>query len=211
MNRHVHLIDDEPHVLDAIKLLLETEGFTVSPWSSVDGFLEDPASAPGCIVSDVRMAGTSGLELLAILAERKDARPVVLLTGHGDIAMAVQALKRGAFDFLEKPFRNEALVSTIEAALTKALAETHVANERLSIRARYDSLSERQRDTMHLLIKGLSSKEIAKRLTISPRTVEVHRTWVMNKMAAKTLVDLVHMGLSLGIARDTPETDVGPT
>lgn len=199
MNGIVHLIDDEPHVLEAITLLLETHGYGVVASPDVDAFLAGPVS-PGCVISDVRMPGMSGLELVALMRERKDERPVVLLTGHGDVAMAVQAIKMGAFDFLEKPFKNEDLLASIEAALEKARADTQSSSERLGIRARYASLSERQRDTMHLLVKGLSSKEIAQKLAISPRTVEVHRTWVMNKMGAKTLVDLVHMGLALDIS-----------
>lgn len=198
MGKTVSVIDDEPTVLDAVAMLLETHHYKVSCFSSAAAFLEEPVQ-PGCIVSDVRMPDVTGLDLLRKLTASADPRPLILLTGHGDIALAVQAIKLGAFDFLEKPFNNEQLVASVASALAAAESSLEETLQLHDLRQRYDSLSERQRDTMHLLVRGLANKEIAQKLGISPRTVEVHRTWVMNKMNAKTLVDLVHMGMALDV------------
>jgi two-component system response regulator FixJ len=122
------------------------------------------------------------------------------LTGHGDIEMAVQALKIGAFDFIEKPFDMERLLASVAAAVEVSANSLKTTLELNELRQRYASLSDRQRDTMHFLVKGLSNKEIAQELGISPRTVEIHRTWVMTRMAAKSMADLVRMGIALGIA-----------
>ncbi len=192
----ISIIDDEASVRDAVSQLLETQGYETAGYESANAFLSAPYS-PGCIVSDIRMPETSGLDLLQSLQEAGDPRPIILLTGNGDMEVAVQSLRLGAFDFIEKPFRSNRLVESVRAALAStenALPNKIDAGE---LKARYESLSERQRDTMRLLIQGLSTKEIALRLGISPRTVEIHRTWVMTKMSARTVVDLVRMGMSL--------------
>lgn len=201
MNQIVSLIDDDPSILDALSLLLQTNGIDTEAYPSAEEFIAADAR-PGCIVCDVRMPGLTGLDLLNKLSVRGDTRPIILLTGHGDIAMAVEAIKLGAFDFIEKPFDNEHLVSVISNALR--LAETsHRDQVALSeLRERHRTLSDRQRDTMRLLLRGLANKEIARELGISPRTVEVHRTWVMNKMGAKTLADLIRKCMALELSEE---------
>lgn len=199
MKPTVSLIDDEASVLDAVGMLLSTNDYTVACYRDARSFLSAPFTA-GCIVSDVRMPGTTGLDLLRILQTSKDTRPLILLTGHGDVEMAVQAIKLGAYDFIEKPFSNDRLLTCVAEALLVAATSREETLHLQELRERYNSLSGRQRDTMRLLIRGLANKEIAQQLGISPRTVEIHRTWVMTKMSAKTLVDLVRMGMALGIA-----------
>jgi two-component system response regulator FixJ len=191
MSDTVVIIDDEASVRDAISMLLETNGYTVAAYASATEFLDAPF-APGAIVSDVRMPETTGLDLIQRLRIKDDPRPVILLTGHGDIEMAVQAIKLGAYDFIEKPFELDRLLSSVTSLKTTL--------ELQELKARYASLSDRQRDTMHLLIRGMSNKEIGLELGISPRTVEIHRTWVMTRMQAKSMAELVRMGLALGLA-----------
>jgi two-component system response regulator FixJ len=150
-------------------------------------------------VSDVRMPEISGLDLLRRLQSEGDPRPVVLMTGHGDVELAVQAIKLGAFDFVEKPFSNERLIASVDEALVASESSLKERLERDDLKSRFAGLSDRQRDTMQLLIRGLSNKEIGQQLGISPRTVEIHRTWVMTKMSARSIADLVRMAMALGI------------
>lgn len=196
MNPVVSVIDDEPSVRDAITLLLETRGYAVESFEGVRSFLAAPMR-PGVVVSDVRMPGVTGLDLLRHMQETGDPRPLILLTGHGDIEMAVQALKLGAFDFVEKPFSTERLLAGVEGALDKSQNTLRHALELLELKDRYASLSERQRDTMRFLVQGMSNKEIAIQLGISPRTVEIHRTWVMTRMSASSMAELVRMSVAL--------------
>ncbi len=198
MTATIAIIDDEPSVRDAISMLLAAHGYATSCYESADAFLSAPF-AEGCIVSDIRMPETSGIDLLKTLQANRDRRPVILLTGHGDVELAVQAIKLGAQDFIEKPFKKERLLDSIRSALAVSEKTQLQQAEIEALQERFESLSERQRDTMRLLIKGLSNKEIALQLGISPRTVEIHRTWVMSKMSAKTIVDLVRMGMALGL------------
>lgn len=199
MTGKVSVVDDDPAVLDSIKLLLETHGLEVECFASAAAFLSTGGDT-NCIVSDVRMPVMTGLELLAALNARADGRPVILLTGHGDIQMAVQAIRKGAYDFVEKPFDAAQLLASITEAIDKTEKDQ---SERIAVKElqeRFSSLSDRQKETMLLLVKGLANKEIAARLGISPRTVEIHRTWVMNKMAAKTLAELVRIGIALKLS-----------
>jgi len=198
MSKTVSVIDDEPSIREAVAMLLETRGMTVNCYEGAGAFLAAPF-APGCIVSDVRMPEISGLDLLRTLQSTGDPRPLLLMTGHGDVELAVQAIKLGAFDFVEKPFSNERLVASVEQALVASESSLKVRLELDDLKSRLSSLSERQRDTMQLLIRGLSNKEIGQQLGISPRTVEIHRTWVMTKMSARSIADLVRMGMALGI------------
>lgn len=198
MSKTVSVIDDEVSVREAVAMLLETHGMTVKSYESAVAFLAAPFAA-GCIVSDVRMPEISGLDLLRTLQSSDDSRPLILMTGHGDVELAVQAIKLGAFDFVEKPFSNDRLVGSVEQALVASESSLKVRLELEDLKAKLASLSERQRDTMQLLIRGLSNKEIGQKLGISPRTVEIHRTWVMTKMSARSIADLVRMGMALGI------------
>ena len=198
MSKTVSVIDDEVSVRDAVSLLLETHGLTVACYEGAEAFLAAPFAA-GCIVSDVRMPEISGLDLLRQLQSTGDPRPVLLMTGHGDVELAVQAIKLGAFDFVEKPFSNERLSARSEEALVASESSLKERLELDDLKSRFAGLSERQRDTMKLLIRGLSNKEIGQQLGISPRTVEIHRTWVMTKMSARSIADLVRMAMALGV------------
>jgi two-component system response regulator FixJ len=198
MSKTVSVIDDEVSIREAVSMLLETHGLTVSSYDGAAVFLAAPFAA-GCIISDVRMPDISGLDLLRTLQSSGDPRPLILMTGHGDVELAVQAIKLGAFDFVEKPFSNERLVSSVEQALVASESSLKVRLELEDLKGKFASLSERQRDTMQRLIRGLSNKEIGQQLGISPRTVEIHRTWVMTKMSARSIADLVRMGMALGI------------
>ncbi len=198
MSKTVSVIDDEASVRDAVAMLLETHGMTVSCYEGAGEFLAAPFAA-GCSVSDVRMPEISGLDLLRRLQAAGDPRPLLLMTGHGDVELAVQAIKLGAFDFVEKPFTNERLVTSVEQALVASESSLKSRLELEDLRTRFQSLSDRQRDTMQLLVQGLSNKEIGQKLGISPRTVEIHRTWVMTKMSARSIADLVRMSMALGL------------
>mgnify|MGYP001047530703 FL=1 len=198
MSKTVSVIDDEASVRDAVAMLLETHGLTVACYEGAQVFLDAPFAA-GCIVSDVRMPEMSGLDLLRTLQDAGDPRPLLLMTGHGDVELAVQAIKLGAFDFVEKPFNSERLVARVEEALVASESSLKERLELDDLKSKYAGLSDRQRDTMRLLIRGLSNKEIGQQLGISPRTVEIHRTWVMTKMSARSIADLVRMAMALGI------------
>jgi two-component system response regulator FixJ len=198
----VALIDDDAAVLDSLRLLLESRGMTVDCFTSADSFLATLGRrSPNCVVSDVRMPGLSGLELQAELKKRDAAVPVILITGHGDISMAVDAIKAGAVDFIEKPFDDEHLVASITAAVERGQKLRLEQSERAELEARMAELSPRQREIMSLVVQGYANKEIALRLDISPRTVENYRAWVMEKMGARNLADLVRKAMSLETGR----------
>lgn len=194
----ITIIDDDTAIIDSMGLLLTAHDYETDTYSCATDFLARNKPS-NCIVCDVRMPIMSGLELLLDLKAKSDNRPFILLTGHGDIEMAVNAIKQGAFDFIEKPFDPNRLLSAVSNALAVSAKSQAEDSEKRLLLERYQSLTDRQRETMCLLIKGLANKEIAARLNISPRTVEIHRTWVMNKMAAGTLAELVRMGISLKI------------
>jgi two-component system response regulator FixJ len=188
----IALIEDDEAILQSLGMLLERQGFSVRGYSSAERFLEElGADMPACVVSDIRMPGLSGLELQRELSRRDTTVPIILITGHGDIAMAVKAVKDGAFDFIEKPFDDARLVDSIRAAIEAGARQRLRQTEIADLTARASELSPRQREVMRLVAEGLSSKEIALKLDISPRTVENYRAWVMEKMAAGNLADLV--------------------
>lgn len=198
MSQTVSIIDDDPAVLDALTMLMQSHGLTVARFESAQAFLS-AGQQPGCVVSDVRMPEMTGIELLRSMKQDGDERPVILITGHGDIEMAVHAIKLGAREFIEKPFDNAKLLDCVVDALEATSTTQLETQQRKELADRFALLTERQRETMRCLIRGMANKQIAAELGISPRTVEIHRTWVMNKMAAKTLADLVRMGLALGL------------
>ena len=190
----IALIDDDAAVLDSLRMVLANRGMQVECFSSAEAFLARAESPPDCIVSDVRMPGLSGLELQNELRARAVGTPLILITGHGDIAMAVRAIKAGAFEFIEKPFDNEVLLDAIHRAVASRSARADAAktgSPNWAARAR--ELSLRQRQVMGLVAQGLSNKEIALKLGLSPRTVENYRAWVMEKMGARNLAELVRM------------------
>lgn len=198
-NAIVHLIDDDESVRRALVFLLGTAGLAVRVYESASAFLEqDVSSISGCVVSDVRMPGIDGLQLLRRLKEAGVRLPVVVMTGHADVPLAVEAMKLGALDFIEKPFPDEILLESIEAALARSEVEGLDNAESERVRGRFQSLTPRERDVLKGLLTGHPNKTIAYNLGLSPRTVEVHRANVMTKMGASSLPELVRMSLMAG-------------
>lgn len=200
MNAHplVHVVDDDGSIRDSLVLLLEASGHAARAHANADSFLAalDPA-CPGCVVADVRMPGMSGLDLQRHLAAQRIDLPVIIITGHADVAMAVEALKAGAADFIEKPFDEDVLLSSVGRALDKGARAYRERRQMEEIAARADSLTPREREVMMLVVQGLPNKAVAVELEISARTVEIHRARVMEKMGAASLSDLVRMALRL--------------
>jgi two-component system response regulator FixJ len=188
----IALIEDDDAVLDSLRLLLEGHGMTVRCFDSAEAFLATGAdSTSTCIVSDVRMPGMSGLDLQRELKARSCSVPFILITGHGDIAMAVSAMREGAFDFVEKPYDAEQLIASIEKALVADQKHRTRQSHKAELVARMAELSPRQREVMQLVADGLSNKQIAQQLGISSRTVENYRAWVMERMGAANIAELV--------------------
>jgi two-component system, LuxR family, response regulator FixJ len=192
----VHIVDDDEGLRESLAFLLRTANLEVRSFESARAFLDELAHAvPGCIITDVRMPEMSGIELLRRLKEFKIDVPVIVITGHGDIALAVEAMKMGAADFFEKPFDDDLLVASVRAALRQREDQTKRGAERAEIEHRISSLSPREKDVLAGLIEGRANKQIAFDLGISPRTVEIYRANLMNKMQANSLSDLVRMAL----------------
>jgi two-component system, LuxR family, response regulator FixJ len=196
----VHIIDDDEALRDSLTFLLRTARLDARSYASAAAFLEAlPDANPSCIITDVRMPGMSGIELLRHLRERKISVPVIVITGHGDIPLAVEAMKIGAIDFLEKPFDDEVLIASVKAALRQKEGEAKRHGERAEIESRLAALSNRERDVLGGLVAGRANKQIAYDLGISPRTVEIYRANLMSKMRAGSLSDLVRMALIAGV------------
>jgi FixJ family two-component response regulator len=193
------LIDDHEAVLDALRHYLARQSIETSCFKAAMDFLTalDKREPFDCIVSDVRMPQMSGLELAQRLNERSYARPLILITGHGDVDMAVAAIKTGAFDFIEKPFDEARLLASIHRAVEQGRQSESAAVELEKLQSRFNALSLRQRQVMELAADGLSSKEIGIRLKISPKTVDNHRSWVMERMRARNLADLIRMAMKI--------------
>jgi len=186
------VVDDDEAVLDAIGLLLRTNGIAAVTYIRAQLFLDEP-TVSGCVLSDIRMPALTGLDLLGALKARLDPRPVVFMTGHADVSTAVWALRNGAFDFVEKPCEPDRLIETIRAALEKCQRRQDEIAELTTLSDRLAALTVRQKAVMVLTAEGLSSKEMAQRLSISPRTVETYRAGVMHKMGFRSLADLVRV------------------
>jgi two-component system response regulator FixJ len=198
----VFVVDDDAGVRDSLVMLLRVAGFGVQPFDSAVRFLADAQPAAGdCLIADIRMPDMDGLALQQELIRRGSRLPVIIVTGHGDIPLAVQAMKAGAVDFLEKPFAREALLAAVTRALDRA-AEPAVSHQsRQEIASRVAVLTEREREVFELVVAGKLSKEIAFELGTSPRTIEIHRARVMQKMQARTVQDLVRMAISANADR----------
>jgi len=189
---NVFIVDDDEAVRDSLALLIRSVGLSVTTFSSANEFIEtyDP-SAEGCLVLDVRLPGMSGLELQQKLSEDGADLPVVFITGHGDVPMAVRAMRRGAVDFLQKPFSDQDLLDRVQQALAEQSARRQTMHSKATLAQRIESLTPREHEVMELVVEGHANKVIANRLGMSQRTVEVHRAHIMRKMEADSLAQLV--------------------
>jgi FixJ family two-component response regulator len=195
----IFIVDDDQAVRDGLTALLGVKGYALQTFESAEHFLEGlPPKATGCAVIDIRMPGMNGLELQRELKRRGQLLPVIIITGHGDVPLAVAALKAGAIDFLEKPFDSDALLASIEEALRRgAMARGMAAFDRDTVAARVEQLTAREKEVMDLVVAGHPNKVVADRLGIAVRTVEIHRARVMEKTGARNLSELIRMAILL--------------
>jgi two-component system response regulator FixJ len=198
----VFVVDDDDAVRDSLSLLLETSGHRVRAFGSAQNLLDAlTPEAHGCIIADVRMPGMDGLELQERLAARRIGLPVIIMTGHGDVPIAVRAMKAGAVDFIEKPFAEEPLLETVRLALVQSQRDRRRSGEP-SAEERLAQLTTREREVLEAMVAGHPNKAIAHLLQISPRTVEIHRARVMEKTGARSLSHLVRLALQAGVVPD---------
>jgi len=194
----VYVVDDDPAICQALGLLIETVSLDVETFESANAFLERYSPGrPACLVLDVRLPGLGGLDLQAKLADRRDSLPILLITGHADVAMAVRAMKMGAVDFIQKPFNDQVILDKIQKSID--MHRLHMKQDALSldINSRMEQLSPREADVMDRVVVGKSNRAIAAELGLSPKTIEVHRARVMEKMKAKSLPELVRLHLTV--------------
>lgn len=202
-NGNIYIVDDDHAVRDSLQMLLEASGYAVRAFASAQAFLNDVGSLDfGCLIVDLQMPEMDGLELQRQLAERGIKLPVVVVTAHGDVATAVRAMRAGAVDFVEKPFSDEAINAGIRLALAERPKPSSADQMRTAIRERLKILSPREREVLDGMVTGHPNKVIAYKLSLSPRTVEIHRARVMDKMQARSLSELVRLALAAGL---TPE------
>ncbi|TYL83564.1 response regulator FixJ [Bradyrhizobium cytisi] len=200
---HVYVIDDDEAMRDSLNFLLDSAGFGVTLFDNAQSFVDAlPRLAFGCVVSDIRMPGLDGIELLKRMKAQHSPFPILIMTGHGDVPLAVEAMKLGAVDFLEKPFEDDRLTAMIETAIRQAGPAARSDAIAQDIAARVGSLSPRERQVMEGLVAGLSNKLIARDYDISPRTIEVYRANVMTKMQAGSLSELVRLAMRAGMLKD---------
>lgn len=201
----ISVVDDDAAARGSLRLLLKSLGLAATAYESAAAFLAgyDPEQ-PGCLLLDIRMPGMSGLELQQELNQRATLAPIIFITGHGDVSMAVEAMQRGAFDFLQKPFRDQELLDRVQRAIAKDRSIREQLRGHEALRLRLDSLTAREHDVLDLVTAGAPNKIIAYKLGISQRTVEIHRARVMEKMSAESLPHLVHMTLGAGVSQGEP-------
>ncbi len=194
----VFIVDDDAEVRDALKLLMASVGLPAETFGSGQEYLEqfDP-ERPGCLLLDIRMPGMSGLELQEKLAQRTIHPPIVIITGHGDVPMAVRAVKAGAVDFIEKPFHDQTLLDSVHRAIEQDASRRGEALRLADIQSRIERLTPREKEVLDLVVKGMRNKVIAAELGVSMSTIEAHRAKVMEKMEAASLSDIMRMMLSL--------------
>ena len=201
--RLIHVVDDEEAIRRSASFMLKTSGFDVETWPSGVAFLKSArTAAPGCVLLDVRMPEMDGLEVQQALTENGIAMPVIVLTGHGDISIAVRAMKAGAVDFLEKPFEKDRLLQAIEAAFARLDDRAGRAERAQDAETALAALTPREREVLDGLAKGLPNKTIAYDLGISSRTVEVHRANVMTKLAVRSLSEALRIAFAAGLGAD---------
>jgi two-component system response regulator FixJ len=200
MTASILIVDDDADVRDSLRALLESAGFTVRDFGSAKRVLEDTTVADGaCLIADIRMPDMDGLTLQEELARRQVGLPVIIVTGHGDIPLAVRAMRAGAIDFIEKPFDDELLLESIQRALDHGKENRSQTLLAQTAAARIALLTEREQQVLECLVRGLSNKIIAYELDISPRTVEIHRAHVMEKMQARSLSEVVRLAFAAGL------------
>ena len=193
----VFVIDDDEAVRLSTEMLIRSMGLRAESFASAAEFLDDfDPQQPSCLILDIRMPGMSGLELQEHLVERNLSVPIIFVTGHGEVPMAVKAMKAGAIDFIQKPFRDQELIDRVHAALEKDAEARVKASEIQAINAKMQTLTARETEVMQLVVDGKANKEIAFDLGLSPRTVEIHRARVMSKMGAGSLAELVRLALT---------------
>lgn len=203
-SRLIHVVDDEEAVRRSISYTLRTSGYAATCWSSGVEFLKHVRHLdPGCVLLDVRMPGVDGLAVQRALAERGVMMPVIVMTGHGDVSVAVRAMKAGAIDFLEKPFERAALLMALEAAFERLAAADQASARAAEADVMIAALTPRERDVLEGLARGLPNKTIAFNLGISPRTVEVHRANLMAKLDVRSLSDALRIAFAAGLGVDT--------
>lgn len=196
----VYVVDDDDAARDSLAFLLKSAKFAVETFESGDAFLAKlPKGGGGCVITDIRMPGINGIELLKRLRTAPDPPSIIVITGHGDVPLAVEAMKQGAVDFLEKPFDDEAMLAAVRAALARRNAHGRRDAERTEVHEKLATLSSRERQVLDGLVAGLPNKSIAYDLKISPRTVEIYRANTMTKMGARSLSELVRMALIAGL------------
>lgn len=194
----VFIVDDDPAIRFAMQALLESVNIQHEIFASADEFLkEEEKHRSGCLVLDIRMPGLGGLELQDELISRGSTVPIIFITGHGDVPMAVDAMQKGAIDFIQKPFRDQELLDRIRDALATDKQRREELNRRAEVESRLERLTNREKEVFDLVVTGKPNKVIAYELDVSQRTVEIHRARVMEKMEAKSLADLVRMHISL--------------
>ena len=193
----VYIVDDDQSIRHAMGLLLKSVGLQHQVFTSADEFLEmHTGNNNGCLVLDIRMPGLSGLELQQKLTEMGSSLPIIFISGHGDIPMAVDAMQKGAFDFIQKPFRDQELLDRISEALSTARKRETEREQKLDVQERIDTLTKREHEVLDLVVTGKPNKIIAHELGVSQRTIEIHRARVMEKMRAKSLAELVRMHMA---------------
>jgi two-component system response regulator FixJ len=196
-NSTVYIVDDDQAIRHAMELLMRSVGLVYEIFHSGDDFLSDHTNdRAGCLVLDIRMPGLGGLELQEKLNDMGSTLPIIFITGHGDVPMAVEAMQKGAVDFIQKPFRDQELLDRISEALTTDQQRRSAREEKAEVLSRIEKLTNRERQVLDLVVTGKPNKVIAYELGVSQRTVEIHRARVMEKMQAKSLADLVRMHLA---------------
>lgn len=207
----VYIFDDDPQVRESLNLLMRSVGFNTEAYDSAESFLDAYDNAPGpprCLILDVRMPGLSGLGLQEKLLHNSIRLPTIVITGYGDVSMAVKAMGAGALDFIEKPFSRQALLTRVQEAIDRDAAQRRLESQRAEVAIRIEALSHREREVMDLLIAGNHSKQIASKLCIGEKTVAKHRAHIFEKMRIDSVATLVHLAYTCDFAPDSLDVEL---